>query len=228
MHNFVRARSASLSTVLLVLMLIALMQGSISYSITFGGLDRYVPDMRGNPAAVGWIGLRLLLLTAVLAMWLLNRRTRLFQAIIVANAVFTVGLLVNMVALLLVLAGYSSQKVTALVVDVLLMAVTNIMIFSIWYWIIDPPGVEESQREDVAWDFRFPQRSISLPNYEIWVPRYTDYAYVAFTTSFAFSPTDTMPLTRRAKLLMLLQATISLVTVTVIAGSAINILAGTR
>ena len=102
------------------------------------------------------------------------------------------------------------------------------MIFSIWYWIIDPPGIEDSQREDTAWDFLFPQRVADLPHYATWSPRYLDYVYVAFTTSFAFSPTDTMPLTRRAKLLMLLQATISLVTITVVAGSAINILAGTR
>ena len=56
--------------------------------------------------------------------------------------------------------------------------------------------------------------------------RKTDYIYLAFTTSFAFSPTDTLPLTRRAKMLMLLQATISIITLTGIAGSAINILAG--
>jgi hypothetical protein len=49
---------------------------------------------------------------------------------------------------------------------------------------------------------------------------------VAFTTSFAFSPTDALPLTRTAKMLMLLQAAISVVTLTGIAGSAINILAG--
>lgn len=49
--------------------------------------------------------------------------------------------------------------------------------------------------------------------------------YLAFTTSFAFSSTDTLPLTRRAKMLMLLQATISIITLTGIAGSAINILA---
>jgi hypothetical protein len=54
------------------------------------------------------------------------------------------------------------------------------------------------------------------------------YHYIAFTTSVAFSPTDTLPLIRRAKLLMLLQATVSLVTITGIAGSAINIPAGGR
>jgi predicted ribonuclease YlaK len=50
--------------------------------------------------------------------------------------------------------------------------------------------------------------------------------YLAFTTSFAFSPTDVLPLTRRAKLLMLLQSVISIVTLTGIAGNAISILAG--
>src|ERR1700678_2990706 len=56
--------------------------------------------------------------------------------------------------------------------------------------------------------------------------RYGDYLFVAFTASFGFGPADAPPLTRRAKALMLLQAVISVVTLTAIAGSAINILAG--
>jgi hypothetical protein len=78
----------------------------------------------------------------------------------------------------------------------------------------------------LIWDFLFPQRAASVPRYERWVPSYTDFIDLGFTTSFAFSPTDTMPLTRRAKLLMLLQSVISIITLTGIAGSAINILAG--
>jgi uncharacterized membrane protein len=125
-----------------------------------------------------------------------------------------------------VLFSFSNQEIEALLVDVVLLAISNILIFSIWYWIIDPPGVEDTRREDAPWDFLFPQRGQTLPHYESWEPRYTDYLFVAFTTSFAFSPTDTMPLTRRAKILMLLQSTISIITLTGIAGSAINILAG--
>jgi uncharacterized membrane protein len=112
--------------------------------------------------------------------------------------------------------------------DVMLMVVANILIFSVWYWIIDPPGVEETRRDDEPWDLLFPQRGGSLPHYESWEPNYADYLFVAFTTSFAFSPTDTLPLTARAKMLMLLQASISVVTLTGIAGSAINILAGAK
>ncbi len=81
-------------------------------------------------------------------------------------------------------------------------------------------------RDKDAWDFLFPQRGGEIPHYEIWVPKYTDYLFIAFTTSIAFSPTDTLPLTRRAKILMMLQAGVSLVTITAIASSAINIMAG--
>jgi uncharacterized membrane protein len=112
-------------------------------------------------------------------------------------------------------------------IGIVFMLITNILIFSIWYWLIDPPGVEENPRDDTPWDFLFPQRAGPLPHYEFWIPRYTDYIFLAFSTSFAFSPTDTLPLTRRAKLLMLLQSTISIITITAIAGGAINILAGT-
>jgi len=81
----------------------------------------------------------------------------------------------NLTALGDVLFGISSQAIKTLLLDVLFMAVTNILIFLIWYWIIDPPAVEETWRVDAPWDFLFPQRADSLPHYESWVPRYTDY-----------------------------------------------------
>jgi len=57
-----------------------------------------------------------------------------------------------------------------------------------------------------------------------WHPRFADYFYVAFTNASAFSPTDTMPLTRRAKLLMAAQSAISLLTLLLVAARAVNIL----
>ena len=111
-----------------------------------------------------------------------------------------------------------------MLIDAALMSVSNILIFSIWYWIIDPPGVEDAPHEETPWAFLFPQRGSSLPHYERWRPSYADYLFVAFTTSFAFSPTDALPLTRMAKMLMLLQAAISVVVVLGIAGGAINAL----
>ena len=138
------------------------------------------------------------------------------------------ALLIQTSSMISALFGGASEAVNALMLDVVLMATSNILIFSVWYWLIDPPGIEEISRADEPWDFLFPQRGSPLPHYDGWVPRYADYLFVAFTTSFAFSPTDTLPLTRRAKMLMLLQAAISVVSLTGVAGSAINILAGAK
>lgn len=226
MSQFFRNRSLSLTMVVLVVLCILLVQSAISYSTTFGALAGLLRgwDDTGLPAA--GLALRAVLAGLLVVLWLLNRKHALFKAIIVVNSLLTVGLSINLVALITVLFGITPQVVRVLLTDVVLMAISNILIFSIWYWIIDPPGVEEVPRQDQPWDFLFPQRASAMPHYETWVPRYSDYLFLAFTTSFAFSPTDTLPLTRRAKLVMMLQSSVSLVTITGIAGSAINMLAG--
>ncbi|MFN8378239.1 MAG: hypothetical protein U0452_06160 [Anaerolineae bacterium] len=223
--TFVRNRSFSLSMVVLVLGIILVLQSSLSYSITFGSLKALLVSDGLVMVSAAWIAIRVTIVAAIVVLWFMNRRRMLFRAIMFANGVFTFALVVNMIALVQVLFGVSSQDVDTLIFDVVLMAVANILIFSIWYWIIDPPGVNEDPRDDEPWDFLFPQRAGELRHYEDWQPRYTDYLFLAFTSSFAFSPTDTLPLTRRAKALMMIQSAISLVTITAIAGSAINILA---
>jgi hypothetical protein len=225
MMYFFRDRGPGLAAVVLIMLGVSLAQGAISYTMAFGVLKDLLPRDRSLLATI-LLALRFGLITTLAVLWVLKRRHALFRFIIFANILFTLALLVHTIALFTVLFGFASEDVGALMLDVVLMAVSNILIFSVWYWIIDPPGVEESPRTDEPWDFLFPQRGSSLPHYEAWIPHYADYLFVAFTTSFAFSPTDTLPLTRRAKMLMLLQATISVVTLTGIAGSAINILAG--
>ena len=56
-----------------------------------------------------------------------------------------------------------------------------------------------------------------------WEPQFVDYLYVSFTNATAFSPTDTMPLSRWAKLLMLTQSAVSLITVALVVARAVNI-----
>jgi uncharacterized membrane protein len=57
-----------------------------------------------------------------------------------------------------------------------------------------------------------------------WEPHFTDYLYLAFTNATAFSPTDVMPLSRWAKLTMLVQACVSLAVGALIIARAVNIL----
>ncbi len=102
--------------------------------------------------------------------------------------------------------------------------ITNIIIFSLWYWEIDSPGLTGIQKHDDDPKFMFPQMSIKLPETKDWEPSYFDYFYLSTTNSTAFSPTDVMPLTHGAKLLMGAQAFISLLTVVLVTARAVNIL----
>jgi uncharacterized membrane protein len=222
---FFRARGPSLTLVVVVMSCVALLQSAISYTIAEGALRKLMPGIAlAITPLLTALRIGLVLLSA--SLWTLNRKQALFRAVIAANAFFTLALLMQTYSLVSILAGISSHSVRALLIDTMLMAFSNILIFSIWYWIIDPPGVDERADEQEPWAFLFPQRASPIPHYDSWSPHYTDYLFLAFTTSFAFSPTDTLPLTRVAKMLMLLQSGISLVIITGIAGSAINVLAG--
>ncbi|MBC7546332.1 hypothetical protein H7171_01145 [Candidatus Saccharibacteria bacterium] len=92
---------------------------------------------------------------------------------------------------------------------------TNIIVFGVLYWELD-------NAEAHVDDFSFPQ--VNLPNQTHWKPTFFDYLYVSVTNATAFSPTDTFPLTHRAKLLMTVQSITSLVTVALVAARAVNIL----
>jgi uncharacterized membrane protein len=103
---------------------------------------------------------------------------------------------------------------------------TNIIVFALWYWELDRggPAVRSTDRRRAP-DFLFPQMSAPGAVRGDWWPSFLDYLYVSFTNVTAFSPTDTMPLTAWAKLLMMLQSLASLLTVALVISRAVNILA---
>lgn len=102
---------------------------------------------------------------------------------------------------------------------------TNIVIFSLWFWDLDRggPGARAEAIESHP-DFIFPQ--MSDPDYapDHWHPNFFDYLYMSFTNASAFSPTDVLPLSRWAKMLMLIQSVTSLLTVGLVIARAVNIL----
>lgn len=102
--------------------------------------------------------------------------------------------------------------------------ITNIIIFSLWYWEIDSPGLTGLKKHDAAPKFQFPQMQLKIPETKNWEPAYFDYLYLSTTNSTAFSPTDAMPLTHGAKALMGTQAFIALLTVVLVTARAVNIL----
>jgi uncharacterized membrane protein len=100
---------------------------------------------------------------------------------------------------------------------------TNVIGFALWYWQFDRGGPSSRARgdHDVP-DFLFPQMQSDLD--PEWEPTFVDYLYVSFTNATAFSPTDTMPLSRWAKLVMLVQSAVSLATVALVVARAVNVL----
>lgn len=131
--------------------------------------------------------------------------------------------------LLLVLVGSlvtgGEQSGGQLLAKGLVVWLTNVITFGMWFWDIDQGGPSQRfQRKRPPPDFLFPQLSdpgIAEPH---WRPDLSDYMYVAFTNAIAFSPTDTLPLTRTAKQLMFVQAGVSAFTVLLVIARSVNIL----
>ena len=101
----------------------------------------------------------------------------------------------------------------------------NVLIFTLLYWLIDGGGTDARLSGNVKYpDFDFPAMDDNVHVPPGWQPGIVDYLFLGFTTSTAFSPTEAMPLTPRAKLLMILQSSIALVTIAIVAARTINIL----
>jgi uncharacterized membrane protein len=146
-----------------------------------------------------------------------------------AVALIALVSLANLVALeLLVHYLLKGGKVGGhpLVLSGVVLWVTNVLIFALWYWELDRGGpVARVLNPDAHADFLFPQMSDERFAPKGWRPGFVDYLYVSFTNATAFSPTDTMPLTQMAKLLMTVQALASLLTIGLVVARAVNILA---
>lgn len=103
--------------------------------------------------------------------------------------------------------------------------ITNVMVFSLVEWQIDRGGPEaRANNAGPKPDWLFPQTGVPEQAPPEWRPTFIDYLFLAFSTATAFSTTDVAPLTSRAKLMMMLESTISLVTIVTVAARAINIL----
>ena len=124
-----------------------------------------------------------------------------------------------------ILIGKASGDATGLLASGAAIYFTNIVAFGIWYWELDRGGpfVRAAARNPYP-DFLFPQMSnvkLAPPD---WTPRFVDYLYVSFTNVVAFSPTDTMPLSRWSKALMAVQSAVAVSTTALVIARAVNVL----
>jgi hypothetical protein len=102
---------------------------------------------------------------------------------------------------------------------------TNVLVFALWFWQLDAGGPAARRLNPHGKrDFLFPQMTTDVAADADWRPGFLDYLYVSYTNATAFSPTDTMPLTQWAKMLMLVESAASLLTLLMVAARAVNIL----
>jgi hypothetical protein len=102
--------------------------------------------------------------------------------------------------------------------------VTNIFMFALLYWELDGGGPDRRVAEEKARDFIFPQMIHSNISGPAWLPGFTDYLYLSTTNVTNFASADTVPISHKAKLLMMIQALVSVITVVLVATRAIGIL----
>jgi hypothetical protein len=167
----------------------------------------------------------------LLALFTTSRRGRVVKRRReIAVALMLVAIAANVAALVLLahylLAGGQARG-TDLIGGGAVIWITNLLLFTVMYWELDRGGPLRPvhSRMPVLPDFLFPQMSDDRWARPGWMPGFLDYLYVSLTNQTAFSPTDTMPLTVRAKALMGFQGVASFVTVGVIIARAVNILA---
>jgi uncharacterized membrane protein len=167
-------------------------------------------------------------LAACRPMWMI-RAARLAPGRVRNAGVALLGLLVAADAvgvgvLLAALAGSSAASLSAgdLLAHGAVVWLGNIITFGLLFWQLDegdPRLRAERGRHDP--DFQFPQ---DITRRGGWSPRLSDYLYVSLTNAIAVSPTDTMPLTRRAKGLMAVESLISYAVVILVVARAVNVL----
>ena len=126
-----------------------------------------------------------------------------------------------------IFAGHAAGGKT-LLLDAANIWATNVVIFALWFWSLDRGGpAARGLLPENKSDFLFTQQQagvVDRDQFKDWSPGFIDYLFLAFTNSTAFSPADTFPLTARAKLLMMTEASISLCTIAIVASRAVGIL----
>jgi hypothetical protein len=162
-----------------------------------------------------------------------NWNTRLAYVLISLLTVFLLFAVSRLVYALL--TGNEGIDGKHLLLSAIALWSTNVFVFTLWYWRLDAGGPNQRDRRRNSGIlhsqgcFLFPQMTMDTLSrvshgMSDWHPDFWDYLFLAFNTSTALSPTDTAVLTRPAKVLMIMQASVSLVILAVLAGRAINIL----
>lgn len=197
--------------------------GALVLGLLFAALPGYITH------GLGWLPLILevVLLLPLFLAWLTGRTlphltTRILTFILLG--VVTLALAGGVILMVITLPDRTQAQASALLRTAGLLWLANILVFSLWYWEVDGGGPRKRHLAGhQAADLMFPQQTADFKG-GAWAPHFLDYVFVSFTSATALSPTDTYPLTRTAKSLMMAESLISLAIVILLAARAVNIL----
>ncbi len=193
--------------------------------LTLGVLYLFLPDkLTIGPSWLLLVIEAALILPFVIA---LTTQRSLSHGLLRAVALITLGVttlaLAIGIALLVSTLSQPGTKGLFLLRSAGILWVFNILVFALWYFEIDGGGpLKRHIAPPQATDFLFPQNAPGSNSN--WKPQFLDYVFLAFNSSTALSPADTQPLTKKAKMLMMIQAVFSLVVIVLLASRAVNIL----
>lgn len=140
-------------------------------------------------------------------------------------AVATAANIFSLIALLNTLVvGHSALSGEVLLLNAIAVFVTNMFLFALWYWEMDGGGPDGRLHKKKARDFLFPQMVHSNLIADVWKPGFTDYLYLSATNVTNFGSADSMPLSHRAKIMMMVQSMVSAITVVLVIARAISIM----
>jgi hypothetical protein len=150
---------------------------------------------------------------------------------IISSGIITIALIVSVLLLIRALPSHEEPAVRLLLSGAELW-VTNVLVFALWYWRLDGGGPiqRERSRKFGSRSFVFPQMQVEKTEQELfgidehWQPLFIDYLFIAFTQSSTFGPTDAPLLAPWAKLLTMVQISVSLCIVILLISRAVGVL----
>ena len=149
---------------------------------------------------------------------------------IIINGITTLALIGSVILLVRALPSHKESPLQLLLSGALLW-LTNVIVFALWYWRLDGggPTIRQELKKFGSTSFLFPQMQVphdERAQFECtrWRPRFIDYLFVAFTQSSTFGPTDAPLLARWAKILAMIQVSISLSIVILLISRAVGVL----
>jgi hypothetical protein len=199
-------------------------------ALAVGGLYLALP--KNLTVGPRWVPLVLVSVIEAAALWAKHKKWyglasmigHFLSALLTLFMVASLGLLIHALPL-------HKEPATRMLRSASCLWITNILVFASWYWRLDAGGPHKRSLDVGHTDgaFLFPQMTLDDEKKRRlggtnWEPHFLDYLFLAFNTSTALSPTDTPVLSRWAKLMSMVQATISLAIIALLAARAVNIL----